>query len=70
MGETRSRNDKKAPGPYPWQCKCGCERSVDTKCLNCQRVGVKVEQYACIDTKECQRWIGKVKQPPVREVRV
>jgi hypothetical protein len=70
MGETRSRNDKKATGPYPWRCPCGCLRSVNTKCLNCQRVGVEVTENRCTDERACKRWRGKIKQTRVIEVRV
>ena len=74
-GETRSKSEKVATGPYVWRCPCeelGC-RNGETKCVDCQRVGVEIVKDRCVDNEGCRRfrrYPGKVRQPPVREVRV
>ena len=53
--------------PYVWRCGCECERSLDTKCTKCQRVGVETVQNRCVD--DCSH-IRPRQQPPVRGERV
>lgn len=59
-----SSKDRNA-GIYPWNCKCGCEYSLNTKCVDCQRVGVTVVKNRCV--ADCSS--VKVRpRPRVREV--
>lgn len=53
----------KTVAPYFWRCGCGCERSFDTKCVKCQRVGVDVKENRCV--ADCSH-VKPLVQPKVK----
>jgi hypothetical protein len=58
--------------PYLWFCPCWCPKS--TKCLDCQRFGVDIdENWKCRDQAKCAKYRdshrGPFKPPKPREDR-